>query len=418
MNNSESSTACGLQVVDAISKPVVSSDYSAKDDLLRILHVDDDDSLLQVSKMVLEAENKFEIDNVGSVDEAFRKLKTHVYDAVISDYEMPKKNGLDFLKELRDQQNKIAFVIFTGRGREEIAIRALNLGADRYIDKNGSPETVYGELADAIYKIVERKKAKSLLVESEAKYRMLVEESLQGIMIAQGVPPRVVFANLAMGRMLGYEVEEFISLSPQEVMELVYSEDRELFFNRFKDRLMGKQRETSYDFRAVRKDGSIIWLQASSNRIQYRGQPAVQAMFLDIDERKRADEVIRKSEERYRELANSLPEIVFDADVAGRLTFFNKRAFEITGFSQQDFDKGLNAFELIIPDDRERAKNNLKRLFAGENFETNEYKLARKDGSTFTVLIKTARVVLENNIIGFRGLAVDVSSLKKQILDS
>ncbi len=418
MNNSESSTASGLQVVDTISKPVVSSDYSIKDDLLRILHVDDDDSLLQVSKVVLEAENKFEIDNVACVDEAFRKLKAHVYDAVVSDYDMPIKNGLDFLKELRDQQNKIAFVIFTGRGREQIAIRALNLGADRYIDKNGSPETVYGELADAIYQIVERKKAKSLLVESEAKYRTLVEESLQGIMIAQGVPPRVVFANSAMGRMLGYEVEEFVSLSPKGVMELVYSEDRELFFNRFKDRLLGKQRETSYDFRAVRKNGSIIWMQASSNRIQYRGQPAVQAMFLDIDERKKADEEIRKSEERYRELANSLPEIVFDADVAGRLTFFNKRAFEITGFSQQDFDKGLNAFQLIIPEDRERAKNNLKRLFAGENFETNEYKLARKDGSTFTVLIKTARVVFENNIIGFRGLAVDLSGLKKQTLDS
>jgi PAS domain S-box-containing protein len=159
---------------------------------------------------------------------------------------------------------------------------------------------------------------------------MLVEESLQGIMIAQGVPPRIVFANSAMGRMLGYAAGEFMSLSPREVLALVYSEDKEAFFNRFRDRLMGKQRESIYDFRAVRKDGSVLWMQASLNRIQYNGEPAVQAMFLDIDEHKKAVEAIRKSEERYRELANSLPEIVFEADVEGKLTFFNKRAFEIT----------------------------------------------------------------------------------------
>jgi DNA-binding response OmpR family regulator len=207
MTNAEATAASGLQVVDVTTKPVFSTDYSVQEEPLHILHVDDDASLLSVSKMILETENKFEIDNVTSVDEAFSKLKTCCYDAVVSDYEMPLKNGLDFLKELREQRNNIAFIIFTGRGREEVAVKALNLGADRYIDKNGSPQTVYCELADAIHKVVERKKAKSLLVESEAKYRMLVEESLQGIMIAQGLPPRIIFANSAMGRMLGYEVE-------------------------------------------------------------------------------------------------------------------------------------------------------------------------------------------------------------------
>ena len=386
---------------------------NANEEPLQILHVDDDASLLQISKMILETENKFEIENVTSVSEAFNALKTHSYDAVVSDYEMPEENGLDFLKRLREQKNEIGFIIFTGRGREEIAVKALNLGADRYIDKNGSPETVYCELADAIVKVVESKKAKRLLVESEAKYRMLVEESLQGIMIAQSEPLRIVFVNSAMGKILGYPLEEFPSLSPQEVMELVYVEDRKTFFDRFRDRLSGKQRESSYDFRAVRKDGSSVWLQASSSRIIYNGQLAVQAMFLDIDERKKVDEAVRKSEERYREFSNSLPEIVFDADANGRLTFFNKRAFEITGFSQQDFEKGLNAFQLIVPEDRERASNNLRKLFAGEEFGVNEYKLARKDGSTFTALIKTSRVVYEKKIVGFRGLAVDVSDLKK-----
>ncbi len=100
---------------------------------------------------------------------------------------MPQKNGLEFLKELREQKNDIAFIIFTGRGREDVAVKALNLGADSYLNKNGSPETVYCELAHAINKSVERKKSKNLLTKSESKYHSLVEKSLQGIMIAQNV---------------------------------------------------------------------------------------------------------------------------------------------------------------------------------------------------------------------------------------
>ena len=127
------------------------------------MHVDDDVSFLRVSKLILELENKFEVDTATSVDEAFCKLETQPYDAVVSDYDMPIKDGLDFLKELREQKNDIAFIIFTGRGREEVAIGALNLGADHYINKSGCPEAVYCELADAIRKIVERKKeARSL----------------------------------------------------------------------------------------------------------------------------------------------------------------------------------------------------------------------------------------------------------------
>jgi len=124
---------------------------------LRILHIDDDACFLKVSKMILELENNFEIDTATSVDEAFCKLAAQLYDAVICDYEMPLKNGFDLLKELREQENHVPFIIFTGKG-DEIANEALDLGADHYINKNGTPEVVYSELADTIRKVVERKK--------------------------------------------------------------------------------------------------------------------------------------------------------------------------------------------------------------------------------------------------------------------
>ena len=129
--------------------------------------------------------------------------------------------------------------------------------------------------------------------------------------------------------------------------------------------MMGIQKESSLDFRAVRKDGSIVWMQASSNRIQYNGQPALQAMFLDINERKKAEETIRKSEEKYRELANFLPEIVFETDLSGKVTFLSQNAFELSGFTPEDIEKGMNMIQFVVPADRERAKENIGKRMAG-----------------------------------------------------
>ncbi len=128
---------------------------------IRVLHVDDDRSILEISKlMLIDLESSFDIDNASSVDEAFKKLSTQQYDVVVSDYEMPNKNGLQFLKELRDEKNGIPFILFTGKGREDVVIEALNLGADHYVNKQGSPETVYSELAHLVSSAVEKQRAK------------------------------------------------------------------------------------------------------------------------------------------------------------------------------------------------------------------------------------------------------------------
>ena len=311
---------------------VADSACSNNASIIHVLHVDVDASFLEVSKLILPGENNFEIANATSVNEAIKKMEQQMFDVVVSDYEMPQKNGLDFLKELREQNNQIPFILFTGKGREETVVKALNLGADGYINKNGSPETVYCELADAINKAVERRKSRNLLSASDSKYRVLVENSLQGIMIAQGIPPHVVFANAAMGKMMGYSVEEFTSLSPSEVVALVYKEDRVTFFNRFNDRLEGKQAEHTYEFRAVRKDGSVVWMEAFATLIEYNGQPAVQAVFLDIDERKKVEQACTKQVS----LIDLSPDAIIVKNLDDTITFWNTGAEKLYGYTKEE----------------------------------------------------------------------------------
>ena len=289
----------------------------------------------------------------------------------------------------------------------------MNLGADSYINKNGSPETVYCELADAINKTVERKKSRELLAKSESKYHALVENSLQGISILLAAPLRIVFANGAFGKILGYSSQELMLLSPEEIMSLVYQEDRAVFFNRMENRLQGEPARACFEFRAVRKDGSIIWLSSLANRVDYDGQPAVQGMFLDVNESKKAAEVLCESEQRYRELANCLPDIVFETDLNGKLEFANERATEISGYALSEIEKGLNILQFLVPEDREKAKKNIQRLLAGGSYEPAEYTFVRKDGTTFPALITATLRVCKNKVTGLRGLVLDITEHKK-----
>lgn len=115
--------------------------------------VDDEPAFLEQAKIYLKnIDNSLDISVVTSADEALEKLEGESdYEAIVSDYQMPNIDGLDFLNKVREGRNsEIPFIMFTGKGREEVAMKALNLGADRYLQKGGDPNSQYGVLAQAI----------------------------------------------------------------------------------------------------------------------------------------------------------------------------------------------------------------------------------------------------------------------------
>ena len=148
-------------MVKTVAKPSPKTNSDpAKETLIRVLHVDDDDDFLIISKRLLERQGQFQVESVLSVKEALQKLRQTSYDVIISDYQMFGKTGLEFLKELRDAGNDAPFFLFTGERREKIAGEALNFGAARCFNKNGNFEVVYVELASAIKEAVKAKRAK------------------------------------------------------------------------------------------------------------------------------------------------------------------------------------------------------------------------------------------------------------------
>jgi signal transduction histidine kinase/DNA-binding NarL/FixJ family response regulator len=127
--------------------------------MISVLYVDDDPALLEIGKLFLEQSGLIHVDTAESADQGLNKLKSTTYDLVISDYQMPKMDGLAFLKIVRAQFPVLPFIIFTGKGREEIVIDALNCGADHYIRKGGDSRSQFTELIHTIKSSVEKKRA-------------------------------------------------------------------------------------------------------------------------------------------------------------------------------------------------------------------------------------------------------------------
>ena len=134
---------------------------------------------------------------------------------------------------------------------------------------------------------------------------------------------------------------------------------------------------------------------------------------LDSIERKRAEEALRESEEQFREMVELLPEVVYECDAEGNLTFANEAAFEKFGYTQEDFNAGVNALQFIAPDDRKTAAVNIEATVRGAERGPFEYTARRKDGSEFPVIIYSSAIIRGGRPVGLRGIIVDITERKK-----
>ena len=143
--------------------------------MYNILYVDDEPNLLALGKLFLEKSGEFVIDTRESAQEGLATLKLQPFDAIISDYQMPVMDGLQFLKEVRSGHGNIPFILFTGRGREEVVIEAINSGADFYLQKGGAPKAQFAELTHKIKQAVQKKRAEATLRTSERMISDILE---------------------------------------------------------------------------------------------------------------------------------------------------------------------------------------------------------------------------------------------------
>ncbi|WP_321506208.1 PAS domain S-box protein [uncultured Methanoregula sp.] len=666
--------------------------------MFSILYVDDEPALLEISRMFLETTGEFRVTTVESGKEALTRLAEEEPDAIISDYQMPGMDGIELLKAVRKSHPDTPFILFTGRGREEVVIEAINNGADFYLQKGGDPRSQFAELAHKLRQAIARRRAEKALFDSEKrladiinflpdatfaidrsgtviawnraieemtgvpaaemlgkgdyeyaipfygtrrkilidlifepdeyiarnyahiihdkdiliadttlprpkgkpailfgkasplynrqgetvgaiesirditelktveeelragdeKYRVVVENSHDSIYIYRG--STFLFVNNRTSELTGYPHDE---LMEKDVWDLVHPDDRARLQESVMRRISGEPIPPLFSARILTKNGDVRDGEFFVDRIVYQGQPAILGILRDITERKRAEENLRESEGRfaafmnhlpvtafikdeqsinlfvndlmgalfgarewigksvldifpkdaakkmvaddlqtlkdgyrktfetlnvktgeerifetykfridrenkppliggfavditdrrkaeeearvageelaasseelkaqfdelargeqrireseikYRELAELLPQMVFEMDLQFRITYANRHTLTTIGVTEQDLQTGVNALNFIEPSQHERVRQNLEKILRGEPADNHEYTVVRLDGSTFPVLIYPAPIFRAGHLEGLRGVILDISDRKK-----
>jgi len=190
-----------------------------------ILYVDDEPALLEIGKIYLESHTGFRVATLSSARSALDELATRRYDAILSDYQMPEMDGIEFLKEVRRQYGGIPFILFTGKGREEIVIQAINNGADFYVQKGGEVQSQFAELAHHIQSAIERRTAMDLFRYSQQRLADIIDFSPHP-MFAIDTKGNVIIWNKAIAELTGSPSAAMLGKGNYEYANALYHERR------------------------------------------------------------------------------------------------------------------------------------------------------------------------------------------------
>jgi PAS domain S-box-containing protein len=371
-------------------------------DNILILYVDDETPLLDIGKLFLEQSADFSVDTTLSALTALEILKTKTYDCIVSDYHMPKMDGISFLKAVRVSHGDLPFILFTGRGREEVVINAINNGADFYLQKGGDAVPLYTELAHKIRQAVAGRRAteklraayeqiaaseeelrsqlddlvenQEALKRSEEKFRDIVETSPEQIweMDTEGT---FTYMSPSSVSTLGYPPEDIVGKTIFSILTGPAREGfREIFFSGNRTR----KQVNEYNLPMVRQDGQVIFMETRSVPLfDRKGQfTGFRGTARDVTDRKRAEEALRASEEKFRALVeNSLDGIII-TDSSGTILFANQAIGTIIrAENYRSFIGKKNVLDFIAPEFRSDVIADLGRVFCGQDAYLVCYKL-------------------------------------------
>jgi len=324
---------------------------------------------------------------------------------IVSDYIMPGKDGLEFLKELRDSGNTIPFIIFTGKGREIVAIKALNLGADQYINKIGKPEAVYSELAHGIRTVVKGKKAEEALRDSE-KEKSAVLDSMSELVIHQDLKHRILWVNRKAADSVNMKVEQ---LKGRYCHKLWAKSANPCAACPIEETIKSGQPQQG---EMTTPDGRVWSISGYPIKDANGNVTSAVEVTTEITTRKKAEEELRKSEAKYRGLVENIGNGIATTDFEGRFVFVNQALCEIVGYSEKELI-GKPFADFLHSDDKKKMlqlfldswKNPSKKISI-------EFRVLHKKGHIIHMYSSPTITLYKNKIVGFNAILSDITKRK------
>ncbi len=256
--------------------------------------------------------------------------------------------------------------------------------------------------------ITERKKTEEALKESEEKFRNVAEQSPNMIFINRR--GRIVYVNNRSVEILGYSKDEFYS-PDFDFLKLIAPEYAQMVKEKYKRHLRGEDVEP-YEYALLTKDGRKIDGIINTKIIHYEGENSLLGIVTDITDRKRAEEAVKESEEKFRNVAEQSPNMIF-INKGGRVVYANDKCEEIMGYAREEFcSPEFDFLSIIAPEYIQNIKANFARHMKGEEVEPFEYTLVTRDGRRIDSIINT-KLIKYDGETSILGIITDITDRKK-----
>lgn len=396
--------------------------------MISLLYVDDEPALLDLCRRFLEQEGDIAVVTVASVSEALARMASEKFDVIISDYQMPDIDGIAFLREVRSRFPDIPFILFTGRGREEVVIEAINSGADSYVQKGGDPRAQFKELTHLVRQIVRRRKAENEL----RLMKFSVDHASEGIlwMRANG---DITYYNDAMCTMLGYTLQEFSRLSVMDIRRGLSPFSFAASWNS-----LSANKCATIEEILIKKDGSFLPVELVLNYNEQGLESLIFAFVRDISERRRSEQelkeafrqlmlteegvrqqfeelkksdyVIREIRQRYQMLSEEIEDWIWESTPDGRLTSSSAQVLDILGYSPAEL-MGKTFADVLAPKNAARVASDLTGAMEKKEAFCLLLCAVHRDGCEVTIEVTGIPVFSRGGTFsGFYGIARDVTS--------
>jgi PAS domain S-box-containing protein len=378
---------------------------SGSEEAIHVLHVDDEPAFADMAATFLEREDgRIDVQPVTDPADGLDVLADRDIDCIVSDYEMPERNGIEFLGAVRERYPDLPFILYTGKGSEEVASEAISTGVTDYLQKE-SGTSQYTVLANRISNAVEQYRSRQAVQETERKLSELAERTDDILFMFDGDWSELLFINSAYEEVWDRSIEE-LEANPESFLEYVHPEDRDRARASMEQLTEGEASQTEY--RVVRSDGERRWVRGDTQPILDRnGNVArIVGQVRDITEQK-------ERELHLETIIDNLPGYVYRHEYEPEypLQFVKGDAKSITGYTTTELEEDVVlAEEIIHPDDREDLwEDHLQGIETTGRFDST-YRIITKDGDIRW--IRDQGQLIEDPVTGedvIEGFITDVS---------
>lgn len=267
-------------------------------------------------------------------------------------------------------------------------------------DENNIPIRIEGTFSD----ITEKRTAEEIIETNEKRLNTLFSamNELVFVINQDGTFLDIVAADPAK---LFKSYEESVG---RKIADIFDEEKSEFFMMKIK-KVIETQQPEKIQYPLI-MNGEEKWY---SGQLSPFEKDKVMSVVHEITDMKKAADELQQSEQKFKDLAELLPQIVFEADGKGKVTYLNRVAFENIENLEEDFKKGVNVLDFLIPEDRQRALVNFRRRLAGELTGHTEYTAAVKGGKRIPIIIYATVIMKDGQAAGLRGVIIDITEIKQ-----